>query len=227
MKKFPRLIAFEGSDGSGKATQSQLLFDRLSKGKIVNVKKISFPNYDSSSSALVKMYLGGELGDNPNDVNPYAAATFYAADRFATFQTQLKKDFLSGTTIIADRYVTSNMIHQAVKIEDPNERERFLDWLDDLEFEKFKLPRPDLVFYLDMNPEISRKLIEQRGGGSDIHEKDFGYLQKCHAMGLELAKKFSWRIIRCMNRDELRTTWEIQDEIFSMIEISMIERGRR
>lgn len=227
MKKFPRLIAFEGSDGSGKATQSQLLFDRLSKGKLVRVKKISFPNYDSPSSSLVKMYLGGELGDNPSAINPYAAATFYAADRFATFQLDLKREYNSGTTIIADRYVTSNMIHQAVKIEDPSERERFLDWLDDLEYEKFKLPRPDLVFLLDMNPEVSRDLISQRGGKSDIHEKDIEYLKRCHSMSLELAKKFSWKIVRCMENGELRTTWEIQEEIFSAIEISMIERGRR
>lgn len=227
MKKFPRLIVFEGSDGSGKATQAQLLFDRLQKGKIVTARKVSFPNYDSNSSALVKLYLQGELGNNPAEINPYASAAFYAADRFITFQTQIKKDFLSGTTLISDRYVPSNMIHQAVKIEDEFEREKFLNWLDDLEYEKFQLPRPSLVFLLDMNPEMTQKLMKMRGGAADIHEKDLEYQKKCHDLSLELAKKFGWKIIQCMNRDELRKTWEIQDEIYSIIEMSMLDRSRR
>ena len=117
------------------------------------MKKITFPDYESDSSALVKMYLNGDFGKNPGDVNPYVASTFYAVDRFASYKTKWGKNYESGEIILADRYTTSNMVHQAAKIQDLAEKDAFLDWLWDFEFNMYKLPVPDCVFFLDMSPD--------------------------------------------------------------------------
>ena len=210
-----KLIVIEAGDGSGKATQTKKLFERLTtEGH--EVRQVSFPAYDSPSSALVKMYLNGDFGKHADDVDAYAASTFYAVDRYASFKTSWKDFYDEGGIILADRYTTSNMVHQAVKISDDNERDKFLSWLDDLEYIKLRLPRPDVVFFLDMPPAISERLVKERNR-NDIHEKDFDYLHRCYDSYKALAQKFNWITINCSNDDQPRTVDDIHEDIFDII----------
>ena len=225
--KSGKLIVIEGLDGSGKATQTKLLCDRLSKLDI-EYTKMSFPNYESPSSALVKMYLGGELGTSADDVNPYAASVFYAADRCATFIKEYKHDYENGRLFISDRYSTSNAIYQTSKL--PKEDwDSFLLWLEDLEYNKLEVPKPDLVIYLDMSVNVSQALMSQRYGGDetkkDIHEKNISFLIKCRQTALYTANKLGWKIIRCDNGISPRSIDDIASEIFTAVRstISNIE----
>lgn len=194
-----RLIVIEGLDGSGKATQSSLLAASLQKMS-GQVRKISFPDYRNKSSTLVQMYLAGEIG-GLNEVNAYAASTFYAADRYISYATGWEKDYLAGCTFVADRYSTSNITHQMVKL--PKEGwDGFLQWVEDYEYEKLGLPRPDLVLYLDMDPETAGRLLDKRygaGGEKDIHEADIPYLAGCRQAALYAAARLDWRVIRCFD----------------------------
>ena len=210
------LIVIEAGDGSGKATQTRKLFDRLTGTVERRVHKISFPDYQSSSSALIKMYLHGDFGARPSDVDAYAASTFYAVDRYASFKTHWKQFYDAGDIIIADRYVTSNMAHQTVKLDDPNERQRFLDWLDDFEYDKLKLPRPDLVLFLDMPPSITERLIAERHK-LDIHETDREYLRRCYRAYKELAAQYHWTTIDCAVDGAPRGIDEIAEDIFNVV----------
>lgn len=214
-----RLYVIEGSDGSGKATQSKLLYDRLlSENK--KVRLISFPDYESDSSVLVKMYLAGEFGTDANDVNVYAASTFYAVDRFASFKKDWQNFYNNGGIIIADRYTTSNMVHQAAKIKNINKKDKYLDWLWNLEFELFKLPVPDLVLFLDVKPEISQKLMENRLNKitketkKDIHENNSGFLFESYNNALYVAKKYDWKIINCNEGDKIASVETIHKKIY-------------
>ncbi len=214
-----QLIAIDGLDGSGKTTQTQLLFEKLvSDGK--KVRMLSFPDYESNSSALVKMYLGGEFGKNPSDVNAYAASTFYAVDRFASFKRDWKKDYDDGAVILCNRYTTANLFHQMEKLPQ-TEWDNFIAWLEDLEYEKLGLPRPDKVIYLDMHPDISRKLLSGRYNGDesrrDIHEKDYSYLERCRVAALYVAEKLDWCVIKCFENDEALKPKEIEDKIYEVI----------
>ncbi len=191
------LIVIEGLDGSGKATNAALLEGYLKeKGK--TVKKITFPVYESDSSAPVRMYLSGQFGKKPGDVNAYAASALYAVDRFASYRTDWKSDLDAGAWVIADRYTTSNAVHQASKLEG-RERDGYLEWLYDFEFDKMGLPRPDAVIYLDVPPAVSQKLIEGRYAGDnskkDIHEQDVEYLEHCRSAALYAADKLGWHKI--------------------------------
>lgn len=210
-----KLIVLEGSDGSGKATQTTRLYERL-KNLGINVLRVSFPNYESESSALVKMYLRGDFGSTAAEVNPYAAATFYAVDRFANFQ-QWKEFYTLNGVILADRYVGSNMAHQSAKIKRKADREKFLNWLDDLEFKKFQLPRPDLTIFLDMPPEIAAMLRKIRGR-EDIHEADAAYMLKSYNTYKEIAKKFGWKVINCGANNFAKSAIDIQEEVFQLVE---------
>ena len=154
-----KLFVIDGTDGSGKQTQFTKLKERLEKENIKYIE-VSFPNYDSPSSSLVKMYLSGEFGEHANDVSPYIASTFYAADRYATYKKDFEEYYNNGGIILADRYTTANMVHQAGKIKDKKERKKFLDWLFDLEFNIYKIPKPDKVFFLNMPPKKSLELIK-------------------------------------------------------------------
>lgn len=216
-----KLIIIEsGSDASGKATQSEKLFNRL-KAEGYNVRKVEFPNYKSDSSALVKMYLNGDFGKDPGDVSPYVASTFYAGDRYASFKTDWGEFYLNGGIIIADRYTTSNMVHQAAKIEG-EEKDVFLDWLWNLEFELYKLPIPDCVIFLDMPPEYSVKLMEERqnkftgGAEKDIHERNLDYLAASYNNALYIANKYQWNKISCIDDSGLRTIDDIHNEIYKV-----------
>ena len=215
-----KLIVIEAGDGSGKATQTKALYEHLKRdGK--SVHRISFPDYASDSSALVKMYLNGSFGGHAEDVNAYAASTFYAADRYASYRMKWKSRYEAGDIILADRYTTSNMVHQAVKLTDAAERGAFLDWLWDFEFGKLGLPVPDLVVFLDMPPEISDRLIaeraEEKAQMKDIHEKDAEYLHRCHAAYLELAAKYGWRRVACAKDGAIRGIEEIHGDVYQEV----------
>ena len=220
MKK--TLIVIEGVDSSGKETQTNRLAEKLAELGYP-VKQISFPDYESDSSALVKMYLGGAFGKKPDAVSPYAASLFYAADRYASFKTKWMQDYEDGTLIICDRYVTSNMIHQASKISDNGQKDAFLDWLCDLEYEKLALPKPDQVFFLDMPPEMSVRLMKERQNKitgeaqKDIHESDTGYLEKSYRNAKLISEKYGFTEIRCDREGQLRSIDDIGDEILSIV----------
>ena len=213
------LIVLEGSDGSGKATQTTRLYERL-RNLGVNTMRVSFPNYESESSALIKMYLRGDFGAKAEDVNPYAAATFYAVDRFASFQEW--KDFYAGNgVILADRYVGSNMAHQSAKIRRKVDREKFLNWLDNFEYKRLQLPRPDLTFFLDMPPKIAAMLRRERGR-EDIHEDDAAYMLKSYNAYKEIAEKFHWKVIDCAAGNFAKSAIDIHEEIFGVVETMLI-----
>ena len=191
-----RLLVIDGLDGSGKGTHSKLVTAKLNELGIPAVR-ISFPDYESPSSALLQMYLHGELGSHADDVNAYAASVFFAADRFAGFRTKYQKLYDDGVILIADRYTTSNIVHQMSKL--PKEEwDGFIEWLSDFEYGKLELPRPDAVIYLDMKPEISQGLIERRYRGDlskkDIHEVDVSYLQKSRDCALYVGEQLGWRM---------------------------------
>ena len=210
------LIVIEGLDGSGKATHAEILAERKRKAG-ETVRKITFPNYESESSALIKTYLSGALG-GLNQVNVYAVSSFYASDRYISYQTDWKKDYLMGHTIIADRYATSNVVHQMSRL--PRvEWEEYLDWLYDYEFVRIGIPKPDKVIYLDLPPEFSQKLMLKRYGGDDsmqdIHEADLGYQETCRESALFAAERLGWNIIACCaEQGGLLTIEEIADRIW-------------
>lgn len=209
------LIVLEGIDGSGKETQASLLEKKL-KEKGREVMHISFPDYESPSSALVKMYLKGDFGKNPEDVNPYAASLFYAVDRFASYRMKWKDFYQRGGIIIADRYTTSNMVHQMTKYEDKKERKDFLSWLEKTEYEELELPVPDLVILLDIPLGVSENLVKERarqGGSMDIHEQHLDYLRKCHDAYQELVSLYGWKRIPCTEEGKLRTIEDIGKDV--------------
>lgn len=210
-----KIIVIEGLDGSGKATQTQILADKLKKQGL-NVRKLEFPDYASPSSALVKMYLGGDFGDKPEDVNAYTASAFYAVDRAASYLQHWKKDYEQGCCILSDRYATSNIIYQMSKLDD-SERDSFIEWQGDFEYEKLGIPKPDVVIYLDVEPQVSQKLMEKRYGGDvskkDIHEKNLKYLLDCRRSALYAAEKCSWSIINCCENGEIKSIEKISEEI--------------
>ena len=219
-----KLIAIDGVDASGKQTHTELLRDHL-KNAGYKVRSLSFPMYDKPTSALVKMYLSGELGKTADDVDAYCASSLFAADRFASYRSDWQKDFEDPDTIIvADRYVSSNMIHQAGKIANTKEKEKFLDWLYDFEFNIYKLPKPDLTIFLDMPPSYGRKLMEGRdnkfSGDAklDIHESDFSYLEKSYENAKYVSEKFGWNHVLCVKDREIRTIADISKEIIELVE---------
>lgn len=213
------LIVIEGLDGSGKGTQSAMLEEYAQKHG--GALKITFPDYESPSSALVKMYLAGDFGKDAGAVNAYAASSFYAVDRFASFQTKWKEAYLSGTTIIADRYVTANLVYQLSKLPE-SEWDDFIHWLEDFEYGKLGLPRPDKVLYLDVPPEVSQELLQKRYSGDlskkDIHEKDLAFLLHCRECALYAAKKLNWTVLSCAKDNILRTIEDIHHEILFELE---------
>lgn len=228
--KAGKVIVIEGNDGCGKATQTKILFERL-LNEGCNIKKVEYPNYSSESSALVKMYLRGEFGSSPDDVNAYAASSFYAVDRYASYKKEWERFYLNGGIVIADRYTTSNMIHQACKISDDADRENFLKWLWDYEFVKMGLPIPDCVIFLDMNPLYSKALISKRvnkideAEEKDIHEKDETFLQRSYEISCKEAERYGWTRIDCIDSGKLRTVEDIHEEIYAIVKNKINIRG--
>ena len=214
-----RLIVFEGTDGSGKSTQFKALCDRLAK-QGTNYEKLVFPQYKEPSSALIRMYLAGEFGSRPGDVNPYAASAFYAVDRYASMKKVWGDYYKDGGLILADRYTTSNAVHQSAKLPE-GERDSFCRWLDEFEHDRLELPRADLVLYLDMPTDFAVKLLRSREQATnttaDIHEVDDGYLSTCRTAALQAAKVLGWTVIPCVKDGKLRSIEEIHDQIWSLV----------
>lgn len=215
-----KIIVIEGTDGSGKQTQAVKLYEALIK-KGYNAMQISFPNYQSPSSGGVKMYLGGEFGENAKSIDAYQASVFFSVDRLCTM-LKLKDFYENDGIIVIDRYVQSNMIHQAGKISDKKERERFLNWIDDFEFNVLKLPREDIVLFLDVPIKVSKSLANARkelksGTKLDIHEKDEKHLADAYEAGKFVAKKFSWEIINCVEEEKMKSIEQIHQEILSKV----------
>jgi len=208
-----KLIVIEGIDGTGKSTQYERLCQALLE-KNVPFRHLSFPVYEDPSSTLVKMYLAGELGKTPDAVNPYAASTLYACDRFASFKKDWQADYEAGMLFVSCRYTTSNALHQGSKLTGAD-REAYLDWLFDFEYRLLGIPKPDLVCYLDLDADVAMANLRRReaAGGSvpDIHETDPDYLRRCAAAGAEAADRFGWTRIACAEAAEMRS----RDAIFA------------
>lgn len=214
-----KLIVIEGLDGSGKSTQLELLPQRL-KEEGIDCKTVSFPNYESDSSALVKMYLRGDFGSNAGEVNAYAASCFYAVDRYASYKTNWGEFYNNGGIVVAGRYTTSNAVHQASKLQEEN-WEEFLSWLYDFEYNKIGIPKPDLVIFLDMPTSVSQKLLSKRYNDDnqkkDIHERDVDYLNHCRNSALFTAQFSNWQIISCAQGDNPKTIEQISNEILQKV----------
>lgn len=218
MKK-GKLIVLEGIDGCGKSSQYRRICARMEKDGIV-YNPIVFPRYDKESSALVRMYLNGEFGGKPGDVNAYTASLFYAADRFASYRDDWGSVYENGGIILSDRYTTSNMVHQGSKLSD-EELPAFFDWLCDLEYAKMGLPTPDLVVYLDVDVETSLRRMKKRQNETDtkadIHEKDVEYLQRSLRTARKAAEHFGWALVSYEKDGQERDIDEKNDEIYSLI----------
>jgi len=210
------LIVIEGTDGSGKSTQAQLTCEALQAAG-VDFKRLTFPRYADDSSMLVRMYLRGDFGTHPEDVNPYAASTFYAADRYASFKTDWQKDWEQERVIFCDRYTTSNAVHQSSKL--PAEQlVTFTDWLFDYEYNLLGLPAPTCVIFLDMPTEVSLKMLEKRQGDTgDIHELDHAYLSRCRERALSVCEQYGWHRIPCAENGALRSIEDINRDILNVV----------
>ena len=214
-----KLIVFEGTDGSGKSTQFELLAKQL-EAEQIGFQRLRFPQYEEPSSALIRMYLGGAFGDDPEAVNAYAASTFYAVDRYASYQCVWKDYYQGGGLVVSDRYTTSNAVHQGSKVPE-GERAEFFRWLYDLEYDRMGLPRPDLVVLLDMPVELSEQLMRKReqstGTHADIHERDEDYLKKCRDVALHAAKYYGWRTVSCAKDGVIRSVEDIHEEVYAIV----------
>ena len=214
-----KLIVIEGTDGSGKSTQFKLMSEHLQKDGI-DFKHLVFPRYSEESSALIRMYLGGQFGSKPSDVNAYAASAFYAVDRYASYKMDWGQWYENGGLILSDRYTTSNAVHQASKEEGPV-RQEYLKWLYEFEYDKLGLPRPDLTIYLDVPTDFTEKMLRGREQATntkaDIHEKDMEYLATCRRCGREAAAYYGWTVIHCVKDGQMRTIEDIHQEIYAAV----------
>ena len=214
-----KLIVIEGTDGSGKSTQFRMLSQHLEQDKVA-FKHLVFPRYQEESSALIRMYLGGAFGDKPSDVNAYAASAFYAVDRYASYKMDWGEWYETGGLVLSDRYTTSNAVHQASKEVGEN-RDAYLKWLYEFEYDKLGLPRPDLTIYLDVPTDFTEKMLRSReqttNTQADIHEKDMAYLATCRETGRAAAQYYGWTVIQCVKDDKMRTIEDIHAEIYEAV----------
>lgn len=214
-----KLIVFEGTDGSGKTTQFTLLSKRL-QAMNVDFRTMDFPQYSEPSSALIRMYLSGEFGGRPSDINAYAASTFYAVDRYASYRKVWGEYYENGGLMLSNRYTTSNAVHQASK-EPPERREEFFRWLYEFEYERLELPKPDIVIYLDVPTDLTEQMLRKREAATntqaDIHEQNMDYLRLCRTTGLHAAQYYGWTIIGCSENGKMRTIEDIHNEIFGIV----------
>lgn len=214
-----KLIVLEGIDGSGKSTQYRLLCQRFEKEGVA-FHNIVFPRYKEPSSALIRMYLGGEFGEDPQEVNACAASSFYTVDRFASYKQDWGSVYESGGLILADRYTTSNAVHQGCKVAE-EELPAYFDWLYDFEYVRMGLPKPDMVIYLDVDIDTSVSRMRHReqrtNTRADIHEKDIRYLEKCLRTGEKAAAHYGWTRIACFKDGRERDRLEKHEEIYACI----------
>lgn len=212
-----KLIVIEGLDGSGKSTQLDLLPQSL-KNMGIDCKSVSFPDYDSKSSELVKMYLAGEFGNRPDDVNAYAASVFYTVDRYASFKSNWGEFYNNGGTVISGRYTTSNAVHQTSKLPEDKWKD-FLDWLYDFEYNKVGIPKPDKVIFLDMPVSVSQNLLSVRYSGDeqkkDIHESNVKYLENCRKAANFTAEYSGWTKINCADGNSARSIEDIASDVLA------------
>ncbi len=217
MKK--RLIAIDGLDASGKMTQTEMLKDLL-ESKGIPYRYLSFPTYHSEYSAHVNMYLKGRFGNDPEAVNPFAASSFFGADRFCSYMLDWKEDYENGSIILANRYTSANAVHQLSKL-DESEYDSFLEWLTDYEYNKLGVPKPDAVVYLCVPPEVSQKMIshrcEETGAEKDIHESNAKHLFNSYRAALYSADKLGWIKIDCNDGENMRSRQDIQKEIIEKL----------
>ena len=214
-----KLIVLEGTDGSGKATQARLLAQHLAReGRAF--REIDFPRYGNPFAEPAKLYLDGALGAHAGDVNAYAASVLYAVDRFASYKEDWGEAYESGALILANRYTTSNAVHQASKLP-AGEREAYLRWLFDLEYHRMGLPAPDLVIYLDLPTELSEAMLRKRqqatGTHADIHEQDEDYLRACRDNARSIARQLGWTVVRCDRDGAVRPPEDIHREIWDLV----------
>ena len=218
-----KLSVIDGTDGSGKSTQFRCLSEHLENDGI-SFKHLVFPRYSEESSALIRMYLGGQFGSKPTDVNAYAASALYAVDRFASYKMDWGKWYEEGGLVLSDRYTTSNAVHQASKQEGA-ERDKYLQWLYEFEYDKLGLPRPDLVIYLDVPTDYTEKMMRKReqdtNTTADIHEKDMQYLATCRETGRAAAAFYNWKVIQCVKDGQMRTIEDIHEEIYAAVKQCM------
>ncbi len=214
-----KLIVIEGLDGSGKSTQEELLKKKLSE-KGITVNCIKLPNYSDPACEPVKMYLAGRFGDKPSDVNAYAASSFFAIDRYVSYNCYWKNDYLNGAIYLADRYTTSNAYHQLTKTP-KSDWDSYLEWLEDFEYNKMGIPKPDAVIYLDMPIEVSQKLMTGRYKGDeskkDIHEKNVDYLLSCREAAEYACNKLGWTKISCAENGEPLPIEKISSDVFDAV----------
>lgn len=214
-----KLIVIEGTDGSGKSTQFKKLTQRLTE-EGQQFKTLVFPQYSEPSSALIRMYLGGEFGSHPTDVNAYAASAFYAVDRYASFKKDWGNWYAEGGLIVSDRYTTSNAVHQTSK-EPEEKRAEYLKWLYEFEYDKLGMPKPDLTIYLDVPTAFTEQMMRHREAETnthaDIHEQDLSYLATCREMGRAAARYYGWNVIQCVKDGAMRSIEDIHDEIYSLV----------
>ena len=220
-----KLIVIEGTDGSGKSTQFRLLTSRL-EADGHRFQKLVFPQYAEPSSALIRMYLGGEFGSKPSDVNAYAASAFYAVDRYASYKKVWGDWYENGGLIVSDRYTTSNAVHQASK--EPQEKQAdFLKWLYEFEYDRLGLPRPDLTIYLDVPTDFTEQMMRKREAdtntSADIHEQDMEYLATCRRTGKAAAEYYGWTVIQCVRNGAMRSIEDIHDEIYRLCKACLEE----
>ena len=215
-----KLIVIEGTDGSGKSTQFKLLTSRLARENY-DFQKLVFPQYSEPSSALIRMYLAGEFGSNPADVNAYAASAFYAVDRYASYKKVWGQWYENGGLVVSDRYTTSNAVHQASK-ETGDAQKQFLQWLSRFEYEQLGLPRPDLILYLDVPTDFTEAMMRRREADTnthaDIHEQDMEYLATCRRTGKAAAEFYGWTVIDCVQNGIMRSIEDIHEEIYRHVQ---------
>ncbi len=217
-----KLLVIEGLDGSGKATQTALLAKALAP--LHRLKTVSFPDYESESSALVRLYLDGKFGKKPGDVNAYAASSFYAVDRYASFATKWADFYRDGGIVLADRYTTSNAIHQCAKLPQA-QWPAYVDWLEDFEYAKMGIPKPDFVLCLDVEPEVSQRLLVARYGGAagrDIHEQDLDYLVNCRKAAHWCAARLGWRLLKCSENGKMKDRDAIAAQLLEIVQTEVL-----
>ena len=214
-----QLIIFEGLDGSGKGTQTKLTAQRLQQ-QGYDLRQITFPDYESESSALVRMYLSGAFGDKPDDVNAYAASSFYAVDRYASYKTGWGEFYREGGLVLSDRYTTSNAVHQCSKLP-PMHGDGFLNWLFDFEYRLLGLPEPTRVLYLDMPTEVTEQMMRRREAAThtkaDIHEQDEAYLRRCRENAAYVVARCGWTRIDCAKDGAPRLINDIHNEVMACV----------
>ena len=216
IKNKGKLFVIEGLDGCGKSTQLEMLKSKTDN----NTRFISFPNYDSASGEIIKDYLSGRFAEENGKAGAYTASSFYAVDRYISYKTDWEKDYQAGKTIIAARYTSSNAIYQMTKL-DRAQWDEYLSWLEDYEYDKFGIPRPDKVVFLDMPIEVSQKLLSSRYGGNeekkDIHERNVDFLKACREAALYTAKQKGWFILPCSDGENPFTPERINEQLSAMI----------